>query len=96
VLSDQPTPKQCKIDRLLHPRKLQMNTSPCSWSENLEAGIVRSREVSRLCSQLLRSSRSRPRSEQSASMDRLAQQWLDLAADIEAVGEGGIPSTPVH
>jgi hypothetical protein len=26
----------------------------------------------------------------------LAQQWLDLAADMEAVGEGRIPSAPVH
>jgi hypothetical protein len=26
----------------------------------------------------------------------LAQRWLDLAADIEAVEEGGIPSAPVH
>jgi hypothetical protein len=26
----------------------------------------------------------------------LAQGWLDLAADIEAVEEGGVPSAPVH
>jgi hypothetical protein len=26
----------------------------------------------------------------------LAQQWLDLAADIEAIGEGRVPSAPVH
>lgn len=26
----------------------------------------------------------------------LAQQWLDLAADIEAAEEGRLPSAPVH
>jgi hypothetical protein len=26
----------------------------------------------------------------------LAQGWLDLAADIEAVEDGRVPSTPVH
>jgi hypothetical protein len=26
----------------------------------------------------------------------LAQQWLDLAADIEAIEEGRIPSAQVH
>jgi entry exclusion lipoprotein TrbK len=74
----------------------QVNASPCVWSSVMRRALFDPEECrifAATCAD--QADCELDPSNQKVWVD-LAQGWLDLAADIEAVEEGRIPSAPVH
>jgi hypothetical protein len=77
------------------PKILEINASRV-WSKRYEVRVFDPEECRILAATCAdQADRELDPSNQKAWVD-LAQGWLDLAADIEAVEEGRVPAAPVH